>query len=63
MLNGGIDKDDMRRSHVWLAGMAYVDPEDVEEVASVRPVECEGCEDGYPSIRLCPFGPEANGAR
>ena len=62
MLNGGINKDDMRRSHVWVGGMMYVDAEDVEELAHLRPVECEGCGDGYPSIRLCPVGPEANGA-
>ena len=62
MLNGGITEEDMIRSHVWTAGMMYVDAEDVRGTARVRVVECEGCEDVYPSVRLCPVGPESNGA-
>lgn len=62
-LNGGITEWDVDHSHVWVAGMMYVDAEDVARVASEREsIECEACEDGYPSYRLCPFGPESNGA-
>ena len=67
-LNGGITAEDMRNSHVWVCGMMYVDPEDLDSVAEMRqvisapPPCCEACEDDYPSRRLCPYGPESNGA-
>ena len=43
--------------HAWLGGMVYVDPEDVETVATerqrkgLRPVECERCETRYVATR------------
>lgn len=30
--------------HVWVAGMCYVHPEDVETVAATRKIECENCD-------------------
>lgn len=33
--------------HTWIAGMMYVNDEDVEAVAAVRTVECETCERVY----------------
>ena len=53
-----------RRPFTRLGGRNDVlDAEDVARVASEREsIECEACEDGYPSYRLCPFGPESNGA-
>lgn len=37
----------------------------IDEIDAVRMVSdlcCEACEDDYPSRRLCPYGPESNGA-
>lgn len=34
-------------SHVWVAGMCYVDDEDVAAIAAIRPVSCEKCDSVY----------------
>lgn len=34
-------------AHVWVAGMCYVDDEDVAAVAATRPVRCEKCDNAY----------------
>lgn len=43
-------------THVWTAGMSYVHQEDVAGIhATGRRMECERCEDFYPSQRPCPY--------
>lgn len=39
--------------HAWVAGMMYVNNEDVSEVAKVRAVECEDCETVYRECHRC----------
>lgn len=40
-------QESRRCRHAWVAGMMYVDDEDVEAVNAVRPVECEACGRSY----------------
>jgi len=42
-----MDKDQEGCQHAWVAGMMYVHPEDLDYVASVRPVACEKCDEVY----------------
>jgi len=33
--------------HAWVAGIMYVHPEDLEQVAAMREVTCEKCDKVY----------------
>ena len=48
-------QDSRRCLHAWVAGMMYVNDEDVADVAEVRPVECESCERTYADRDLDPL--------
>jgi len=41
------------RGHVWVAGIMYVDSEDVAVVAETRRVECTRCGHAYPCAHDC----------
>jgi hypothetical protein len=40
-----MDENECR--HSWVAGMMYVDDEDLDYIAANRKVECEKCEEVY----------------
>lgn len=43
------EADPCTAGHLWTAGLVYVHPEDVAEVARVRPVTCQRCDRVYPA--------------